>query len=154
MKRLLVALLVFISLFLVSCAPSAGGKAAGLARFPIKIGEKWSLAAFKPGSTAAQVFPLELYDEPEADEDGIFSAAAEAGKFESEVYYNPDDQLLLVFVLLTRGTDPEIVFCIFGEAQAGRAPFQGRSFYGRSSELKNLDSLPRQRFSDCDLSKK
>lgn len=154
MKKILFGFLALFSVLFVACAPGSSGLSIALARFPIKASEQWQLSSFKPGNPEAQTFPLELYDEPELDEEGILGVAAEAGKFESEIYYNPQENLLLIFVLLTRGNDPEIALCIMGNAIAGKTSFKGTSFYGKASELRDLDKLPRERFATCELSKK
>jgi hypothetical protein len=150
-KTVFSGVLLCVLLLVVSCAPGAG---FGASRFPLKLGETWQMQAFKPGSGESQIFPIDLYDEPELDQDGDWGVAIEAGKFEGEMYHVTRDNVLLVFVQLTRGSDPELVLCAFGEASPGKTRFVGTSFFGKSSELSQLGNLPRDRFARCELSKK
>jgi hypothetical protein len=150
-KQILSGALFCVLLLVVSCAPGAGFAAS---RFPLKLGESWQMQAFKPGNSESQTFAIDLYDEPELDEDGDWGVAIEAGKFEGEMYHLTQDNVLLAFIQLTRGSDPELVLCAFAEASVGKTRFVGTSFFGKSSELSQLSNLPRDRFARCELSKK
>jgi hypothetical protein len=136
-KRFLIALTLFFTL--ISCAPAARGPVA----MPIKTGEVWTMTATKPKNTP-QVFELELYSEFEEDEDDLWIADAEAGRFDASILYSSSNNFMIVIVELTRGNDPEIAFCSFPNSKPGRTRVVGFSFFGKTSELKAYfdDKLP------------
>ena len=149
-----------IALTLGGCAPAARSTQlspmamaeAARERFTLKTGETWQLTAFKPAATQPQRYTLELYDDPEV-EDGLLVAQAEAGSKDATLIYDPQDDSLLVGVILTASDDPELVFCTFDDARAGRPAYKGQSFYGKVSELRD-DNIPDARFADCSLERK
>lgn len=149
---------LLIALTLGGCAPAARSTQlspaaeAARARFPVKTGETWQLTAFKPAVAQPQRYTLELYDNPEV-EDGLLVAQAEAGSKDATLIYDPSDDSLLIGVILTASDDPELVFCTFDDARAGRSAYKGQSFYGKVSELRD-DNIPDARFAACSLEKK
>ncbi len=153
MKKNFIGILALFVLFFAACAPAPMARVAAKDVFPLKLNEVWELRAFKPAEPAPQVFPFELYDEPEFDEDGDVAAFAEAGKYEAEMYYLIKDQVLLVAISLTKGSDPELVFCVL-DTSRNKVKLTGTSFFGRTSELQTIGSLPRTRFAVCELSRK
>jgi hypothetical protein len=122
---------------------------SGFCGFEVSI-KTWRIMA----NASLQARQQRMYDEPELDEDGDWGVAIEAGKFEGEMYHLTQDNVLLAFIQLTRGSDPELVLCAFAEASVGKTRFVGTSFFGKSSELSQLSNLPRDRFARCELSKK
>ncbi len=151
---------LLIALTLVGCAPAArptqlspaARAEAARERFTVKTGETWQLTAFKPAVTQPQRYKLELYGMPEV-RNGYLVADAEAGSKDATLVYDPSDDSLLVGVILSAGDDPELVFCTFDSAQAGKATYKGQSFYGQVSELRD-DNIPDSRYAECNLERK
>ena len=151
---------LLIALTLGGCAPAArstqlsptAAAEAARQRFTVKTGETWQLTVFKPAVAQPQRYNLELYDNPEA-QDGLLVAQAEAGTKDATLIYDPQDDSLLVGVILTAGDDPELVLCTFDDARAGRTAYKGQSFYGKVSELRD-DNIPDSRFAECNLERK
>lgn len=151
---------LLIGLLLGGCAPAARSTQlsamatveAARQRFTVKTGETWQLTAFKPAVAQPQRFNLELYGNPEVQE-GLLVAQAEAGTKDATLVYDPSDDSLLVGMILTAGDDPELVFCTFEDARAGRPAYKGQSFYGKISELRD-DNIPDSRFAECNLERR
>jgi hypothetical protein len=160
MKTLFSVAALLVALTLGGCAPAtrpiqlspAARAEAARERFTVKTGETWQLTAFKPAVPQPQRFNLELYGNPEV-QDGLLVAEAEAGTRDATLIYDPRDDSLLVGVFLTAGDDPELVFCAFDNAQAGKTAYKGESFYGKVSELRD-DNIPDSRFAECNLERK
>jgi hypothetical protein len=158
--KLGLAVLAFVAVF-TGCAPAArqspqqraqAEAEAARPRFTLKTGEVWQMTAFKPGNQESQRFPLELYGPPELDEDGFLVADAEADRYEARVFFFPEDDTLGVLVVTSSGQNPNIVLCGFERAGAGKARYEGESFFGRLNELS--DDLPDNRYARCLLEKK
>lgn len=160
MKTQFVVAAMLVALTLGGCAPAArpaqlsptARAEASRERFTVKTGETWQLTAYKPAVAQPQRYPLELYGNPEV-QDGYLVAEAEAGSKDATLIYDPSDDSLLVGVFLTAGDDPELVFCAFNNAQAGKPAYTGESFYGKVSELR-ADNIADSRIAACNLERK
>ncbi len=160
MKTHFLAAALLVALTLGGCAPAsrptqlspAARAEAARERFTVKTGETWQLTAFKPAAAQPQRFNLELYANPEV-QDGLLVAQAEAGTKDATLIYDPQDDSLLVGVILTASNDPELVFCSFDNARAGSPSYKGKSFYGKVSDLRD-DNIPDSRYANCTLEKK
>jgi hypothetical protein len=122
---------------------------AARARFTVKVGEIWQMTAFKPGNQESQKFPLDLYGEPEISR-GYLVAEAEAGRYDAALIYDPSDDSLFVGIRLSNDDDADIVYCTFDKAATGQARYDGKSLFGKVSDLDD-DNLPDARFAKCSL---
>jgi uncharacterized protein with LGFP repeats len=155
-------LLALTALVIGGCAPAARQQPsqspnaraqAAQERFTVKTGEVWTMTAYLPGSTQNSRFPLELYGAPEVN-DGYLIADAESGTRDATLVYDPDDDSLFVGLLLNAERDPDVVFCNFNAAQAGKSAYNGESFYGKLSEVQSDERIPDSRFGRCTLEKR
>jgi hypothetical protein len=110
---------------------------------PIKTGEVWTMTVAKPKGEP-QNFPLELYSEFEEEEEDFWTADAEAGRYDANIYYSSRNNFVIVIVELTRGSDPEIAVCSFPNFRLGMTRVPGYSFFGKTSEFRAYvnDKLP------------
>ena len=160
MKTHFLVTALLVALTLGGCTPAArppqlsptARAEAARQRFTVKTGETWQLTAFKPAVTQPQRFTLELYGNPEV-QNGYLVAEAEAGSKDATLVYDPSDDSLLIGVFLTAGEDPELVFCAFENANAGKSAYKGESFFGKASELRD-DDIPDSRIAECNLERK
>jgi hypothetical protein len=159
--KLLLTAVGVLTLTLAGCAPAArqpnqspdARAEAARGRFTVKTGEAWTMTAFKPGSAEGQRFALELYGEPDVDE-GFLIAEAESGNRDATLAYDPSDDSLFVGLLLNAERDPDLVYCTFQGAQAGKGKYTGESFYGKLSEVQSDAEIPDARFGNCTLEKR
>ncbi len=132
--------------------PPSPELAAALARFPIKDGEVWQLAAVSPDGKTLQRYTMRLSADT-VESGGVLIGQGTAAQRLVSLAFRLDDAALLVVVTLDAAKDPAVVACSFTRAAAGRVAYQGQSFFGAFSDVERLGSLPASRLGTCTLQK-